>query len=91
MPTALTEQRKPDYQSAWSMTGELLANPYVQKGLQFISFGCPHLLFPWIMILNKLVRALSSPTQIDHWEDIIGYATLARDELAQEAAKDDSA
>lgn len=83
MPTQLTLERQPEYQYAWAITGEVVAHPYIKKNLDFILYGCPRLYFPWIQILNKLIRALTSPTNVDHWEDIIGYATLARDHLTK--------
>ena len=37
--------------------------------------------FCWLMILNKLVRALADPSYKDNWADIAGYAELALREL----------
>jgi len=40
-----------------------------------------NLFFCWLMILNKLVRALADPNYLDNWQDIAGYAELALKEL----------
>lgn len=42
--------------------------------------------YPWVQILCKLVRALETPEKLDHWNDIIGYATLVKDELERRQA-----
>jgi hypothetical protein len=36
----------------------------------------------WFIILGKLARALNSPTKIDHWVDIAGYAQLSVESLS---------
>ncbi len=35
----------------------------------------------WFMILNKLMRLLYNPTNIDTWQDIEGWAVLGRREV----------
>jgi hypothetical protein len=35
----------------------------------------------WVQILGKLIRALSSPNDPEHWRDIAGYATLVLDDI----------
>ena len=42
--------------------------------------------FQWLMIFNKLIRALTSPSETDHWQDIIGYATLVLQAIEEEEA-----
>ena len=37
--------------------------------------------YNWITILCKLLRAISSPTNPDHWRDISGYALLVAEHL----------
>lgn len=39
------------------------------------------------LIATKIGRIVSGdPNHIDHWDDIIGYATLARDRIARKHA-----
>lgn len=83
MPTQLTDQRQAEYQDAWSVTGELMAHPHVLEGLHRMTIEHPKLVYPWIQMLNKLIRALASPEKLDHYDDIIGYATLVRDSLTE--------
>jgi hypothetical protein len=84
MPTKITEEREQEYHEAWAISGELMAHPQVLEGLNDMGKNHPRILYPWIQILNKLIRALSSPTKIDHWKDIAGYATLVSDELEKD-------
>ncbi len=37
--------------------------------------------FNWLLILSKLVRAIYSPENPDHWRDIQGYAKLVLNDL----------
>jgi hypothetical protein len=39
--------------------------------------------FAWQMILNKLIRAMASPENADHWKDIQGYCQLVLEEQAK--------
>lgn len=72
------EQREEEYGPAWKTTGEIIQ----VIGLEWMSrLDNSGFFFPWVMILNKLVRALASPNKLDHWVDIIGYATLVKREL----------
>jgi hypothetical protein len=34
-------------------------------------------MYVWVMVLSKAIRVLFDPHHKDHWDDIIGYATLA--------------
>ncbi len=76
----IISDRDEDYGAAWKTTGEilafLLAKPTQSPALFKTPYG-----FNWIMILNKLNRALASPENPDHWLDIVGYATLVFEEL----------
>jgi hypothetical protein len=83
-PTQITEERNPLYADAWRIQGEVCQNPDIQAILQTLLNHYPFMWFPWIMILNKLLRVSGSPTKIDHWDDIIGYATLVRDHLTNQ-------
>lgn len=87
-PTPITKGRNEMYKDAWKVTGDLCAHPHVLQRLFYLIRDHPPIFFPWVMILNKLVRALASPETIDHWDDIIGYATLVRDYLHPGTRKD---
>ena len=39
-------------------------------------------------IVNKLSRIAVTPTHVDSWRDIAGYATLVRDQLIKESPED---
>lgn len=76
----ILRERGSVYGDAWKHTGivlndlggsldELLRGPYA---------------FAWIMIQNKLTRALRTPNDPDHWKDIAGYATLVYNDLVSE-------
>lgn len=78
--------RGEEYGAAWTVTGQLLSSePLCMLLMRLIIKGGPYT-FAWIMILNKLVRAATSPGNVDHWLDIAGYATLVCDDLR---SKDD--
>jgi hypothetical protein len=73
----LVQERGEQYGEAWKVTG---------KAVEFFSQYTKRLeatlyWFPWLMILNKLVRILFSPNVVDHWKDIQGYAQLVIDDL----------
>lgn len=74
-PYALVEERQEGYGEAWQLVGESL-HPALARGLYVLTQDLPEAFFPWVMILAKLIRALKSPANADHWKDIAGYATL---------------
>jgi len=75
----LVDKRDMEYATSWKHTGKLmqLVLGYTHKLL----YHNPEMYFPWVMILNKLLRILGSPTNRDHWLDIAGYAQLVLDSL----------
>lgn len=83
---SLIHERDEAYGSAWKVTGswliELIGNLPVNKPN---ILRTPYL-FAWIMILNKLHRALATPKDIDHWRDIAGYAQLVIEDIEDEIA-----
>lgn len=80
-PTQITQERNAEYQDAWKYTGEVCSHTHIGQGLDNLLVNYSFAWYPWIIILNKLIRILGSPTKLDHWDDIIGYATLVRDYL----------
>lgn len=75
----LVAERDGEYAGAWEETGMLLQG--MNWRLSAFLQEHPRMYFPWIMILNKLLRALGSPQKKDHWLDIQGYAQLVLDSL----------
>jgi hypothetical protein len=70
---ALLVERGEEYDEAHVVSGKVMAFVFkrsypIQQTVQFLH---------WVMILNKLIRALASPNKKDHWLDIAGWATLA--------------
>jgi len=76
----IIQERDEAYGAAWKTTGEILAFLLAKPGQPPPLFQTPYS-FNWIMILNKLNRALASPENPDHWLDIAGYATLVYEEV----------
>lgn len=70
----VAKERNNQYLDAWSKTGPLLH--LIRNDLFKFLLMAPKFFFPWVIILNKLLRALGSPYNRDHWLDIAGYATL---------------
>ena len=83
MPTPTTEERSAQYANAWRLQGHIVRIPLVRALLDQMLHTFPEAWFPWVMVLNKLLRALGSPRKLDHWDDIIGYATLVVDHLKE--------
>jgi len=76
----LLNNREKTYGKSWYITGIILG--VLKIGDTVLAQACPEYLFSWILILNKLIRALTSPFDEDHWDDIIGYATLVRNDMS---------
>lgn len=75
-----------EYGAAWRLTGRTLNELIETTKVGLLPLlGSPYL-FNWIMILNKLHRALMSPENRDHWEDIAGYALLVVKDIDDEAS-----
>ena len=75
----LLNERQKTHGEAWHLTGRVLGMLYLNLVVIMTQF--PEYAFAWIMILNKLVRALQAPDEIDHWRDIAGYAQLVVNNL----------
>lgn len=71
----MLNDRDPYYGEAWLTSGKIISTLPLQSILE------SGLAFSWMMILNKLVRALASPKDIDHWKDMAGYAILVVNHL----------
>ena len=77
----LLERRNIKYGEAWKLTGRMV-KPVVDY-LPPLIVNVPSMFIPWVMILNKLVRILTTPRYVDHWRDIAGYATLVVESLTK--------
>ena len=78
----LLDEREAQYGQAWETTGVILGG--LRVDLYKMIHSSSWLSFNWIMILNKLTRALKTPNDKDHWRDIIGYAQLVLNRLEEE-------
>ena len=82
----LVEERDEEYAQAWKTSG-IISQP-VNEALRRLHDFYPEMHFPWVIILNKLVRILATPTNPDHWRDIAGYAQLVLDHLSEGGTDD---
>lgn len=73
----LLEERDEAYGPAWQTSSMVLRFLRPERH----PIGQSNAYFPWIMIMNKLHRAMQSPDKRDHWEDIMGYAQLVLGEI----------
>jgi hypothetical protein len=74
----ITKVRGQEYGPAWLTTNNIVQELGTQNLNNLVRAG---FFFNWVMILNKLVRAMVTPNNRDHWLDIIGYAQLSLDHL----------
>lgn len=83
----LLAERGREYGDAWLLTGEVVSFLMEKRGattLAGLIFETSYL-YPWITALCKLIRILQSPTKVDHWRDIAGYATLVAEHLERDS------
>ncbi len=71
----LLVDRDTEYGRAWLVTGRVIKLLNIHLIIDSGYF------FNWVMILNKLIRALTTPRNVDHWRDMAGYAILVLDDL----------
>lgn len=77
----LIDSRDEEYGQAWKRHGQIMQHMSYELH-EFLSKH-PVVYFPWMMIFNKLLRILASPSKPDHWRDIQGYAQLVLNELTK--------
>ncbi len=77
---ALIKHRREEYGEAWILASEM-ARPLKLDEITRVNF-----LYVVMVILSKLARIAKSPTNIDHWKDIAGYATLVFQYLEEREA-----
>ncbi len=82
---ALMAARKEEYGEAWLTTGRITRMLTELELLKRISSSA--YFYNWMIILNKLIRLLQTPTKIDSWRDIEVYARLVADRLSNEPSE----
>lgn len=73
--TEILEERKQQYGETWLDAGRVI---FIFQDMISSSrlFKETELFHNWVMLLSKLFRMLHSPLNIDHVQDIQGYAKL---------------
>lgn len=84
---SLLVRRSKEYGQAWLVAGQLIWYLRVKGLLQQLD-ETPYM-HNFVLILSKLARILKSPSNIDHWKDIAGYATLIVEHLEEGAPTPD--
>lgn len=72
----LLEQRGSEYGETHFLVGviiRVLGEPFIKFVREY-----PELIHDWVIMASKLVRIVHSPTKLDNYDDLIGYATLAK-------------
>jgi hypothetical protein len=80
--TKLIEKRGSEYGNTWELVGQImgiLREPFYQ-----FLHEAPSLAHNWVIMQSKMVRMLFSPYKEDHYEDLIGYATLSLEHVRKE-------
>ena len=81
----LLNTRGRSYGEAWKLTGRMV-KPVATEAFNLVQEES-EIWAPWMLILNKLVRILTTPKCEDHWRDIAGYATLVFESLTKKEDK----
>ncbi len=71
----LISERGAEYGESWRETGRFLAEHHEEIAAMGENS------FAYVMMHNKLMRALRSPGNKDHYDDLIGYAKLVLSNL----------
>jgi hypothetical protein len=82
----LLKKREAEYGTAWITAGVWLNSKAVRDSNLFQESIFIH---NFVLILSKLARALHSPYNVDHWQDIAGYATLVANWLTENLPEED--
>jgi len=73
----LLNERDSEYGGAWLICGQLV------RSLDLSAILRTPYTHNWIMIFSKVIRILASPSKLDHWQDIAGYATLVARHISE--------
>jgi hypothetical protein len=73
-PDEVMTARNAQYGAAWLLTGRVWAFIILDEYTTLLQQT--GYFFNWFIILNKLIRAIASPQDRDHWVDIRNYAEL---------------
>lgn len=76
---AFVASRDKAYDEAWLKTSKVM----VFLGVDRSAIWATSFSYAWLMILNKLIRAMATPENKDHWLDIQGYCQLILEEQAK--------
>lgn len=66
----------------WKAAGEVMGFIYRNWPGSYDRMFQSGYMYNWFQMLGKLMRALSTPYNLDHWDDLIGYAKLIRNDIA---------
>jgi hypothetical protein len=78
----ILDERGKQYGDAWKITGAIVA--HLARNYDMTVIMSSLYFFNWLIIMNKLVRAMATPGNEDHWLDIAGYAKLVAEDLERE-------
>ena len=84
----LLDKRGNEYGEAWKVTGQIVGTIHPQ--FEVFSGTAPEYSLAWMTILCKLIRALATPRNRDHWADIAGYAMLVANDIEALEKKNNS-
>lgn len=73
----LLSERGKEYGRAWLESGLF----YTRVSTELQTLIASGFLHNHVLIVSKLMRILRTPTTVDHWKDIAGYAQLVVDYL----------
>ena len=82
----IIDERNEAYGDAWMHHG--IVTKFLAPQVMELLTRFPQYYFAWTMILNKLIRALTTPLNEDHWVDIIGYAELVLRDIRKRSTND---
>ena len=80
IPSSLLTARSSEYGQSWLLSG-VIVKAMREFGVDFTALDESWFDWPWRAILNKLTRIVKTPTHLDSWKDIEGYARLVREYL----------
>jgi hypothetical protein len=82
----LLNERDQQYGDTWLLAGQVMG--VLRKPYYHLLETSPAVSHNWVLMLSKLIRILFSPNNEDHYEDLIGYATLCLNYIRKENGND---
>ena len=80
----LLEERQQTHGNTWYIAGWIIQLALADEVSSVVKSHWGWTIHNWVLILSKLIRALHTPWEVDHWRDIEGYARLVREELQKQ-------